>query len=122
MPRYEFECKQCGKTQDLFFGMREEKIPPVCCGRNSERAYSLFHTQADLLYHGTSIALGPNPVEIHSKRQWKRELKKRGMTDDFDNVMSCEKPFKKSIKESRPERRKMIENAYREAKRKVTGG
>jgi hypothetical protein len=40
-----------------------------------------FMTNRDQLYKFHSLALG---IKIESKSQWKRELKSRGLTDDFN--------------------------------------
>ncbi len=46
---------------------------------------SLFTTTKDKLYH-FNHQFSPNeqPMEIRGKDHWKRELKSRGLTDDFE--------------------------------------
>ncbi len=56
-----------------------------CDKRISEQAP---YTNKDKLYDFYSISLG---TKIESKTQWKRELKKRGLTDDFNQGWSGRK-------------------------------
>ena len=116
MPLYPFVCKTCGKEEELFYHMNEEKVPPKCCGKDSARVYD-YQVPKDLRYQGQYLF--EKPVEIHSKRQWKRELKKRGLTDDFGNVMSCEKSSKRRSEEFSEKRRKIVREAYEKARGRI---
>ena len=118
MPLYDFRCKKCGKLKELIFRMNDEK-KAECCGKPMLRLYG-SQVNADLLYQFTAHNLGKKPVEIHSRTQWKRELKSRGLTDNFDNLKTCFKTDKQRVEESRPKFRRMAEEAYRKAKGKIT--
>lgn len=41
-----------------------------------------FRTNSDLLYDFVDDRIAPKPIQIHSKRQWKRLLKDKNLTDD----------------------------------------
>ncbi|MBN1272691.1 MAG: zinc ribbon domain-containing protein [Candidatus Aminicenantes bacterium] len=43
MPIYEYKCKECGKTSEIFFRSRQEHVKPACsfCGsKNLEKIIS----------------------------------------------------------------------------------
>lgn len=115
---YEWECRKCGQIIQLRFGMNDVKPEPICCGVTSRRLYS-SQVNPDLLYQGLVTNLGIKPIEIYSRRQWKRELKTRGLTDNFDNVMSVEKTQKQHGEDFKLQRRKMAEKAVVEAKERM---
>jgi len=48
-----------------------------------QRGEVSFQVNADLLYNFVHPNLGSKPVQVHSKRQWKRLLKERNLTDDI---------------------------------------
>jgi len=59
-------------------GYHKGEICPKCDMCEVEET---FNTNKDKLYSFHSSSLG---IDIESKSQWKRELKKRGLTDDFN--------------------------------------
>lgn len=44
MPTYEYECKDCSKTEEILRGMTEEEVVPPCpsCGFKMTKVYSAF--------------------------------------------------------------------------------
>ena len=53
-----------------------------CLDHRLQRGDVSFGVNADRLYDFVHPTLGPKPIQIHSKRQWKRLLKERNLTDD----------------------------------------
>jgi hypothetical protein len=53
-----------------------------CLDHRLQRGEVSFQVNADLLYNFVHPNLGSKPIQIHSKRQWKRILKEKGLTDD----------------------------------------
>ena len=81
----------------------------VWCGAPRKIA---FYTTKDKLFHFVDNKNFSKPIEIRGKGHWKRELKKRGLTDDKGI-----KPKKKSKEESRKEYKKVVGEAYKESRR-----
>ena len=75
--------------------------------------------RADLIYQTTVHCFGPKPVEIHSKRQWKRLLKEHRMTDDFDKLESCVKSDRQRSEELRESVQRFSESTILRAKEKL---
>ena len=119
MGLYNFRCVKCGKVSEHFFRMNDLKRPKDCpCGGSLSRLYS-FETPADLIYQTTVHCFGPKPVEIHSKRQWKRLLKEHRMTDDFDKLESCVKSDRQRSEELRESVQRFSESTILRAKEKL---
>ena len=52
-----------------------------CLDHRLQRGEVSFQVNADALYNFVEHRLSPTPIQIHSKRQYKRLLKERGYTD-----------------------------------------
>lgn len=78
MPLYEFRCRCCDKVFDRVQHMNEEHIA-YCCDLEATRLFSVFNTSKDLLWNFTDTNIDKTPIDIHSRGQYKRELKKRGL-------------------------------------------
>ena len=82
------KCIKCGgeglykHNGDLYCIECYQKIPSLRSRLGLDFA-SDFHTTKDKLYDFIDYKNFGKPVEIRSKGQWNRELKKRGLTDDF---------------------------------------
>lgn len=80
MPIYEFKCKKCGVPFEVVQKMNIEEHIAFHCDTKAQRIFSVFQTNADLMYQFTCSAFG-KPVEINSRRQYKKLLKKNGAAD-----------------------------------------
>ena len=71
-----------------------------CLDHRLQRGDVSFRVQADLLYNFVEDRLTPQPVQIHSKRQYKRLLKDTGFVDEKAPRMDVKKfknrPFDRS--------------------------
>lgn len=52
-----------------------------CLTHRLQRGEVSFQVNADLLYNFVEDRVTPNPIQIHSKRQYKQLLKEKGFTD-----------------------------------------
>lgn len=66
-----------------------------CLDHRLQRGDVSFRVNADLLYNFVHPTLDKTPIQVHSKRQWKRLLKERGLTDDIDSKQKLVNPMKK---------------------------
>lgn len=82
-------CK-CGK---IIIGVRYSYNGDMLCQQCFSERKSIsqrsgvggFNTTRDKLYHFThQFSLNEKPVEIRGKDHWRKEIKSRGLTDDFE--------------------------------------
>lgn len=77
---YVFECVICGKKFEVSQNMNDAHI--AChCGRCARRVWLPFETDKDLMYQFDTTIFGKNPVNIYSRRQYKRLLKENNLAD-----------------------------------------
>jgi putative FmdB family regulatory protein len=39
MPSYEYKCNTCGVSREVFYGLDEDKLDPICCTRAMGRVW-----------------------------------------------------------------------------------
>ena len=90
MPLYEFACDRCGDVNEEYYSISNRPAfinCPYCLANGKHgvayRIISLPHTHKDKLFSFTDIHTTGKPVQINSKGEWKRHLKKLGMNDDI---------------------------------------
>lgn len=81
--------------------------------KNKEENFN-FHTPKDKLYEFVDIHSTGKPVEIRSKGQWQKHLKKHGLHDDVPQRSITEKDFKSSVKEDVNSKREIYKSMIRE--------
>jgi len=65
MPVYEYQCKACGETFDLFVRSATQRTEPACpkCGSTKvEKAVSLFGVGSSSASRDTGTSCGPGPI------------------------------------------------------------
>lgn len=107
-----FTCVECKNQTDAIYKYNGDALCKDCFSLKPNKGISLetsFLTTRDKLFEFTDYNTTGKPVEIRTKGQWKKHLKKLGMHDDCDKVTRLEdiKPEKQE-KMSREERNNLI--------------
>ena len=89
MPTYTYECRSCGKTQDVFHGMSAK--PRVKCGDCGKGSKRLLGTGSGIIFKGS----GFYETDYKTKRG-KPETK-----SDSKKADSADKPKKETSKKSK---------------------
>ena len=84
MPIYVYRCLQCQREFDRTVPMAARDAQRCDCGGAVERLFPLFHTPTFKPQWDEN--LGPGKVFIESEKQYKAELKKRGLVSSWDGV------------------------------------
>lgn len=100
MPLYDFQCRKCNKVFDEFARVGDAgKVKH--CGVKAKRLFTLSgksrHT-GDLQYNFVAEYLGDKPVQINSRTQYRRLLKKNNLVDASPKECLQVKPDKNSQK------------------------
>jgi len=121
MPLYTFEC-DCGNRFDEFIRFENYRRESACeaCGGMARKILTLPNTNKDLAYNFIDTNTTGRPIQITSKGQWKKHLKKLGLTDDFSQAVPKHSELKQirkqESKESRIEgHKKVIETVLRDS-------
>lgn len=92
MPLYDFECEVCKKVHEHVFSMKDDKIPPPCCGQVPRRLFT-SRVNGDEFGEVTTIDPVTHKVVktrgdhfnssigeyVTSKSQFERRLKEKGL-------------------------------------------
>lgn len=84
MPTYEYRCLNCHREFVRVVPMKDRDGQTCECGGEVERLFSLINTPTFKPQWDEN--LGPGKVFIESEKQFKRELKKRGLVSSWDGV------------------------------------
>ena len=79
MPLYIYECVECGKTFEEVQTMNAIHTANHC-DKVAKRVFTVPQVDKDMMYQFTTSAFG-KPVDIYSRRQYKKLLKKHGCAD-----------------------------------------
>jgi putative FmdB family regulatory protein len=79
MPNYAYKCGECGKEWEAFHFI-DDRNNEYCCNEEAIRMISNFTGGIHVFKPFISQEMDVNDVEITSKRQYKNELKKRGLS------------------------------------------
>lgn len=77
---YEYSCEICGRIFEEFKSI-EQRNNVFCCKRRAVKIISLPNTTKDKAYEFTTEMFDGKPIEVRSKEQFKRMLKKHGIAD-----------------------------------------
>ena len=117
--RYEYLCEICGRhfEESRVF---EERYNVFCCGQRAVKLVSLPSTTKDKAYEFTTEMFNGKPVEIRSKDQFKRMLKKHGIADAsprecFQQAYKCRKNNEISRENDTKKRAKVLADKMRES-------
>lgn len=79
MPNYAYRCKECKREWEAFHPI-VNRHNEVCCGQDASIDLSKFSNGIHVFKPFISQEMDVNDVAITSKRQYKNELKKRGLS------------------------------------------
>jgi len=105
---YEYECEVCGKEFEEVKSYKERENV-FCCGTKAQKLICRnVHTDDDQMWNFVAGYIGNKPINIHSKQQHKRLLKKHGLVDETTRNCLTIKPKKES--DHKYKRQRMIKN------------
>lgn len=118
MALYDYVCSKCEHTFEVAHGMTEK--PFITCEKCYAPCYKLIsynvNKSEDKLWEFTDINSTGKPIEIRSKGQWQKHLKRHGLHDDIPQRPITEKDFKlnKENEYDKQKKRDFISSAIRE--------
>lgn len=107
------DCSSCGGAVNIRYRYNGEVMCKECFSKLPDKEICGFNTPKDRLYNFHSAALN---IDIESKSQWKRELKKRGLSDNFEQ---SEKGRVRDIEKSASEQHSQRKHQHQEVKNSV---
>ena len=76
MPRYDYECRECGKKWEAFHSINDRR-DERCCGKEASLVIGASVVQVFKPMWYADIC--ETPIYVESKRQLKNECKKHGV-------------------------------------------
>lgn len=110
---YQYQCPICNTVFDIVQGMNDAHRA-VHCGVDARRVWLPFQTDKDLMYQFDTTIFGNKPVNIYSRRQYKRLLKENGLVDETPrNCLTVKPPSEKDRRvKTKQFAEKMIKKVY----------
>lgn len=109
---YPFRCIICNIEFEVVQSMNTPH-KAFHCGVEAQRIFTVPQTNKDLMYQFDTTIFGKRPVNIYSRRQYKRLLKENGLVDSTPRECLTVKPKNDGKERARKLAKKCADKIYK---------